>query len=394
MSLTTSRKSLWQRAGDDNARSTPSAMQTRALGPPPTTTNCCVCATLVVATSIATATATNNFSRTTTVTTSTTTPASLQCNATTWCMRDNNCKACLTALWPSLFEAVSVAEQIVFEVDFLRTLRDTASCSRERLAPALFVSTLDETHANPTCLLIIGVNVTAHTEGVAAAGFCPLFEYTCFVDPSCNECLSKLHSASSSKGHRSVAKTLESAECKATNQSLIGDLSINCVSFPTCTLSKQTCRQSPNCSKCWASLVNDTDGAAAARGCQLGETSRTMDFLAGRCMTRTQASCAFFLERCASSQYCSQCLDELGDVTALSGTNSIIQGLSTLSCIYAFESGSSTALYNVFRNCPQYTPCQRATAFCAFTNDECNECLVGKLPMHSDVCEAALGKNE
>ena len=325
--------------------------------------------------------------------TSTTTAAGITCSATEWCASDNNCTQCFTALWPSLFVAVSVAEQIVLEVDFLSTLRNTTSCSPPNLAHALFAATLIEMHQNQTCLAIFGKN--ASELGTAQFDFCQIYEYKCFVDSDCNACLSRLHDASSSKTRRSVARVLESAACNATAPALISELSIFCLSFPTCTLSKTKCNESTQCQGCWEKLVNDMDGAAAARGCQAGETAHTMDYLAGRCMSRTRTSCAFFLERCATSQYCNQCLDEIGDVNALSGTGSILRGLSTSACVDAMEFGSDSALYNVFRNCPQYTPCQRATATCAITSYECFECLNGTAEyMRSEVCEAVFSHTE
>ena len=325
----------------------------------------------------------------TTTTTSSTTPRGISCTATQWCSRDINCVTCFRALWPSLREAASDPAISTFEVKFLNTLRSTTACYPENIVPSLFAATLMEAHQNITCLAVLGQH--SIDDHLGQVSFCQVFEYKCFVDSDCRKCLSNLYNASISTAHRSVANTLESSQCKATNHRLIADLSINCISFPTCTLSKQKCDISLQCKSCWATLVNGTNGAAAARDCPSGDAADTMNYLAGRCMSRTTASCDFFKERCFDISYCGECLSKIGDVNALSGTSSILRGLSTPSCRHTMMFFNAE-LFNVFRNCPGYTPCQRATAVCAISNDLCFECLSGTLQVDSDICKTVYNR--
>ena len=326
-----------------------------------------------------------------TLTSTTTTTAPLErllpnCSDVAWCVANSTCNACLTAVLPLLFNSLSSPEVAEYEWRFLEVLKSTPSCSPTLLTPARFANTLDDIGFNMSCRAIVGIDSTIYL-----GSMCQQYEYKCFVDANCSSCLSDLYTPDTNRTAR-LPELFESPTC-AENSRLLEDLFKSCIRFPACSFSKFKCNQSTTCSSCWAQLEQG-EGAAAASNCRsLSGTGSELDYLAGKCMTGTQASCDYFVQVCSDMPYCGDCLAELGKDD---GTAAIVRGMSTPACVnYALDqqirNDYAVSLTDVIRNCPHHTMCQEATLFCGLSEfPSCVECLNGSSAVDSQPCTSFL----
>jgi hypothetical protein len=266
--------------------------------------------------------------------TSTTTPfpnGAQSCSATEWCLANGACHACLTAVLPTFMNGDSSPFATQLEGLFLEALETTPECFPVLLQPVRFVDTLQELVTNKTC------DAMAHFNA-SIAGECQMREYDCFVDQNCRTCLSNLYAPRThGRGAEgTVFDILDSPECAAA-MNILSSVSHQCERFPSCSFYKFECNMTDGCDSCWQSLARG-DGKAAAQDCPAGSgPAVSMDFLAGRCMTETSASCAFFTERCNGLSECGECLAEIGTAHGGGGASSIVDGVSTPACANAMS---------------------------------------------------------
>lgn len=308
------------------------------------------------------------------------------CSAVTWCANDRNCSWCFKTVRNLLFDSASLHQAALYERRFLEALNRTTACSPASLYAPRFNDTLWEIYQNRICLQIFdGPNSTEN--GPPFGTRCQILEYACFIDINCSSCLLNLYN-----NHSHSASILKSPLCAHMSGKFAERLAYTCPGFPTCSWSKLQCNQSETCIACWDKL-RDGDGVAASRQCRGNDHSfeaKTMDNLVGRCMTQTQTSCDFFLDRCAEAPNCTACLESIGDVGS-GGATDIIQGMSTAFCANV-TSYSMSQLVNVFNSCPQYTACQRATILCIHLYPSCLLCLNGSVD--DSQCDFVLSENE
>lgn len=204
-------------------------------------------------------------------------------------------------------------------------------------------------------------------------------EFVCFLDADCRTCFSGILSSS----HYGVA--LDTAACRATNTTLLAKLvDGNCYSFPSCSFSKQRCKNSTMCTEC-SSLLTGGDGAGAASRCPNGESAMLIDSTVYWCVDSTTTSCTFWQTRCLADELCGPCLRQMNFGHSV---EAIVAASTTRECTVlrnnrstsSAASGSFETLWNVASMCPEqlaFTDCGALVMICVLTYEQCAECVNG-----------------
>ena len=259
----------------------------------------------------ATSTATTGTSTTTTSTST----AHAGCGGVVRCHNHTHCAQCLEAInattgFPhteASYYSIGNAASRAYNVRFFRALVSTASCSANATPPSILHAALQELSDGISCAEVYGMFF----------GYCLVAEYTCFVDPDCQQCVAAVYAATGSDGSNNTkAEIFRGPQCTAANSKLLHNVESLCggTTFPQCTYHKGQCASLPECETCLARL-SAGEGEEAARQCPGSTRSSALaiDKVVSTCIGRSAAACDFWRQRCANNVDCSNCLEDMGN---------------------------------------------------------------------------------
>lgn len=236
----------------------------------------------------------------------TTTPATPRtwCALVATCRADTNCSACLNATRPYAASGIGFQRSNAEREAFFSVLVSTRACTPTATDPGIYWSAMKGLS-----------NVYPHTcpgEAPALLEACQGWEYKCFLDNTCRECLSALRLPGANK-----ADTLGTAVCVAAAGTVPWlELTSNCDPpvFPTCTAAKMMCRRTTNCTACWAALRRGNGVVAAAQCPSGGSAARVMDALVLSCTPEvSHTTCEYYSHRCTESAGCASCYEAISE---------------------------------------------------------------------------------
>ena len=219
-------------------------------------------------------------------------------------------------------------------------LLSTASCSTNVTSSALLWPALLALNS-PECLL------GGSPGGGSSMSICLQYEYQCFADPLCRDCLESLFGDSSV----SKAEALRSNACNNTSAAnsavwiftamgMLGD----CIAFPYCTVAKQQCSQDPECTSCLATFMAG-DGAAAAQQCPT-YADAAINYVVNSCFADHAAACNYWRQRCSIFGNCDACLADI--VRAGQDARAIAAVMSTENC----QNAGNVPMNGMATSCP------------------------------------------
>eukprot|EP00035_Acanthoeca_spectabilis_P006245 m.122361 g.122361 ORF g.122361 m.122361 type:complete len:1121 (+) comp13417_c0_seq1:122-3484(+) len=327
--------------------------------------------------------------RTTTTTTTTFPP----CPLLSVCRQTNACRHCLDVILPYAPRGDSVAAMVFNEAHFFQALESTNSCSPAATDSLLFSSALGELNFlnrdfyNSECPKVTGFNVDS----------CQAAIYNCFTEPFCRHCFADILRTRPDLS----AATLNSSACRATEPGLLHALALGpvtsnsvCLTFPTCTYTKQRCAASLECATCWA-ILRRGESRLAARRCASGPAAELLNDLVHWCTTDDVGACEFWHDRCDGDALCGLCLDAMGNGSSISA---ITAGSGTAACASAFVTEKSiAALEKYFFYCPSsmVSGCAGEVFLCVAQYPICARCLNGTAgPRNTELCSTILADTQ
>lgn len=299
-----------------------------------------------------------------------------QCPLLSICESIKSCRECLTAIGPYSARGNSVAGITSNEENFFHALETNPSCNPSATIPYLMTSTLSELDF----LSDIYDQACSERTGYAVST-CQTAIYSCFTEPACRQCFADLLATRPD----SSATVLNSTSCRQASPAALEAVAFGpssvansvCLTFPTCTFSKQRCAASPECAACWA-LLRQGDVASAALHCGNGSTAATLlDDLVHWCATDDAVACEYWRQRCSATTVCDQCLR---DIAFGQSTTDIVLGSDSPACSAAFVSYAAIVpLERYFFFCPvsTVTGCAGEVFLCVAQHPLCARCLNG-----------------
>jgi serine/threonine protein kinase len=292
------------------------------------------------------------------------------CGALTRCFDDPQCSQCLEAISATdgfqrtlaAYNSLGETEVRALNIGFFQTLRSTVSCSTNATPADTLL---------PALQALNGVIPCINAQGMAVS-LCLTFEYACFVDDNCRQCITKVYTADGHEGAKTAA--FRSAACNNTNNALLNNLTYACAGFPSCTFYKEQCASSPDCTQCLATLRSG-DGAGAAQQCSPGMQT-AVDFVVAFCFDSNVVACDFWLHRCNDEVNCSACYVGMGNEVSV---HTVAADWSSLACQSAMSAEFLVHyLTSMTTVCPDVSACRVAVAGCInIYGDVCITCLNG-----------------
>lgn len=326
------------------------------------------------------------------------------CPGLAQCLGHPECRVCLSAVLPLSNLSSSAATTLFREPAFFQALLTTPACG----------SGINNTNGNGNGSTVeIPLNQTLHElmlytpehnplcsraiRGVTAA-YCQVAELTCFFTGSgCRECLANI--TASSRLHRALSQTLQSASCTTAATSLqklaYGESPTRrCFFFPRCSFAKVQCARSAGCRRGWAAVARG-DVAAAVAACppstQLESDAVLLDHVVNECTASTEVGCRFWQARCLADPRCNDCFEALGlDRSA----EDIVTGSASPAC--AGIVARPIALWylgNYVKGCPATVvdECRGTTYFCVMFDPFCDNCLRNDTARPTSFCQDIIG---
>jgi hypothetical protein len=321
----------------------------------------------------------------TTAAATTTTTTTLQCVHYNACRNHAECWACLSPLHAfSDHPTFSTLQSRPLEKAFFFSLLNTPECNG---SAALVVPAVYDMWWNYCAL-----NVTLNK--------CQYMESQCrYDDDDCSVCLANMwesSSAESANAANSVPlacnRTLNTVSGATILQGLVNDCNVP----RGCTLSKELCARSTECTAGWTALRDGKGTMAAALIMpSTSAAATTMSSVAFKCIGSNTVACQYWRAVCESdpSGNCGGCMRAMNYGADAA---SIARGRLTSSCSALAQGDSGTALRTSLQryidNCPEITWCGMQAFACVMerTNGtQCAQCLLGT-SANSSACDQVL----